>query len=41
MPKRTHIEALVADSDWVDAFMAKIDENDGPLATPCWEGKGA
>ena len=23
MPKRTHIEALVADNDWVDAFMAK------------------
>ena len=41
MPKRAHIEALVADSDWVDAFMAKIKENNGPLDTPCWEWQGA
>ena len=40
MPKRKHIETLVADSDWVDTFMGKIDENDGPLDTPCWEWQG-
>ena len=40
MPKRAHIEALVADSAWVDAFMAKVKETEGPLDTPCWEWQG-
>ena len=40
MPKRAHIEALVADEEWTDAFMGKIEPNDGPLATPCWEWQG-
>ncbi len=40
MPKRAHLEALCGDEEWCATFMSKIKENDGPLATPCWEWQG-
>ena len=40
MEKRTHLEKLVRDEEWVERFMTKVEENPGPLATPCWEWQG-
>lgn len=40
MDVRTHLEKLVRDEEWVERFMTKVEENPGPLATPCWEWQG-
>ena len=40
MDKRGHLERLRGDSEWVERFMSKIKEADGPLKTPCWEWQG-
>ena len=40
MDKRDHLERLRGDSEWVERFMSKIKEADGPLKTPCWEWQG-
>lgn len=40
MATRAHLEKLIKDEEWVNAFMDKISDNDGPLDTPCWEWQG-
>jgi len=40
MSERGHVEKLLNDSSWLESFMDKFEEADGPLDTPClvWTG---